>query len=47
MGTPPPTSLTTPDLGSSHSGQEIYLATIETILSCPVSPIRQNTLNVY
>ncbi|EKM51295.1 uncharacterized protein PHACADRAFT_151954 [Phanerochaete carnosa HHB-10118-sp] len=35
MGTPPPSTLTTPDLGESYSGQTVYLATIETIEGCP------------
>lgn len=38
MGTPPPSSLTMPDLGSSITdGTEVYLATIEVIGGCPVS----------
>jgi hypothetical protein len=37
MGTPPPSSLTTPDLGASFNGQDIYLAVIEIIGGCPVS----------
>ncbi|KIP03514.1 hypothetical protein PHLGIDRAFT_130097 [Phlebiopsis gigantea 11061_1 CR5-6] len=32
---PPPASLTTPDMGSSYNGQELYLATIEVIGGCP------------
>lgn len=37
MGTPPPSTLTAPDLGESYSGQAVYLATVETIEGCPVS----------
>lgn len=38
MGTPPPSTLTMPDLSVS-AGTTIYLATIETIYDCPVSRV--------
>ncbi|EKM60678.1 uncharacterized protein PHACADRAFT_84044 [Phanerochaete carnosa HHB-10118-sp] len=34
-GSPPPSTLMTPDLGESYSGQVVYLATIEIIEGCP------------
>lgn len=39
MGTPPPSSLTMPDLGL-YPDTTVYLATIEIIEGCPVSTIR-------
>lgn len=34
MGTPPPSSLTMPDLGATYSGQPVYLVTVATVSSC-------------
>lgn len=40
MGTPPPTSLTMPTLGAEYSGQEVFLAVVQTERDCPVSCAR-------
>lgn len=39
MGTPPPTTLTMPDLGAAYVGQEVWLTVVQTELYCPVRSV--------